>query len=212
MRRLTLTALALITVVLAPPALAKEPTAAQISGPGLDGGLSIGWTKPTSGSGSSVPNYGNKSAEAKVMLLAERSGFFPAVFRRSPDPMLETRPTGDLGPRYTIVYGLPGPGGSSLIVQDVYPFATPVPVTYTKPGQPFWDGEQTRGGWFVAGADLRQALVGVGLPSTAPGSGDGWSWPVTALVSTASALLLALILLTLRRRLRPAPRRPQTVV
>jgi len=209
MRRLTLTAIALITVVLAPTALAKEPTAAQISGPGLHGGLSIGWTKPTSGSGSSVPNYGNRSAEATVMALAERSGFFPAVFRRSPDPMLETRPTGDLGPRYTIVFGLPGPGGGSLIVQDVYPYATPAPVTYTKPGQAFWDGQRTRGGWFVAAADLRQVLVGAGLPSTAPGSGDSWSWPVTTLVATASALLLALILLTLRRRLRPATQRPR---
>ena len=205
-------ALALAATVVAPGALAKEPTAAQIDGPGLSSPITIGWNT-SDGSAPVIPNYGNRSAEAKVMALAEHGGFFAAVFgHRSPDPMLKTQPAGTLGPRYRIVFGLPGPGGGSQIVQDVYPYAIPAPVTYLKPGQPFWDGQQTYGGWFVGSAELRRALIAAGLPKTAPGSTDGWSWPVTTLVSVGAALLLAAILLLLRRRLRPLQRQTAQMV
>jgi hypothetical protein len=121
--------------------------------------------------------------------------------------MLQTQPAGRLGPRYTIVFGLPGPGGGSRISQDVYPYAQPAPVTYMKPGQPFWDGQRTRGGWFVGGAVLEKAFVSVGLPERAPSGGNGWSWPSTALASVGGAILLAAILLLLRKRIRSAPER-----
>src|SRR5215212_5779728 len=49
--------------------------------------------------------------------LVENGGFFAAVFARSPDPMLTERPAGDLGPRYTVTYVVPGPGGDSRIEQ-----------------------------------------------------------------------------------------------
>ena len=209
MRRLPLTALALLAAVLVPSALAKEPTAALINGPGLSDPISIGWNTPGGAAAATIPNYGDRSAEAKVLLLAESSGFFPGVFPRAPDPMLEAKPAGDLGPRYTIVYGLPGPGGGSRIVQDVYPYAQPAPVTYMRPGQVFWDGQHTRGGWFVADVVLKTSLVHVGLPETAPGGGGGWSWPLQMLVSVVGTALVALILLALRRRWRLATRRPR---
>ncbi len=209
MRRLALTMLALLAAVAAPAALAKEPTAAQISGPGLSDPISIGWKAPGAGSAvSAIPNYGNRAAEEKALLLAESSGFFPGVFGRTPDPMLAAQPAGDLGPRYRIVYGLPGPGGGSRIVQDVYPYATPAPVTYMRPRQLFWGGQQTRGGWFVADVVLTTSLVRVGLPPNAPGGGgggSGWTWPIAALGTTTCA---GLVLLTVRRRQRVAARRP----
>jgi hypothetical protein len=107
------------------------------------------------------------------MQIAEDSGFFPAVFLTTPNPMLSERPDGELGPRYTIVYVMPGPSGVvDEIRQDVYPYATPSLVSYTKPGQPYFGTERTVGGWYVAGPTLKDDLVAVGLRATAPPAAD----------------------------------------
>ena len=126
------------------------------------------------------------------------------------DPMLRERPKGRLGPRYRVTFVMPGPNGaSSKIRQDLYPYAKPYLLSYTKPGQRFWDGQRTRGGWFQAAYDLKPTLVSAGLPATPPssgGDGDGWlRWVAIAITIAAGlALLAALSLVVQRRRPRPA--------
>jgi hypothetical protein len=176
-------------------ALAKGPSAATIDGPGTGGG---GIT--FSGDG--------ESGRTPLGDLAEGAGFFPAVFARQPDPMLDTRPKGDLGPKYTITYTVPGPNNETWKVQqDVYPYAESGPVTYMKPGQTvFQISGGTRGGWFEATSHLKETLVAAGLPRTASGaSSDGSRAPTYALGGALLALLILGALLV-RRRTRPAAR------
>jgi hypothetical protein len=171
-------------------AAAKGPESATVDGPG--GSIAVSGD----GEGGRGTPLGN---------LVENGGFFPAVFARSPDPMLTRRPSGDLGPRYTVTYVVPGPGGDSRIEQDVYPYAQPTAVTYMRPGQRFWGGEQTHGGWYVATGDL---TTSVGLPETAPSGGDSSRRPWRA---GALALVVALGAAVLYRRIprtRAAPARP----
>jgi hypothetical protein len=197
--RLAILAASVAALALAVPALGKGPSEATIKGPGLKGSgihLASGGGDPSSGT-----PLGN---------LTEFGGYFPATFGQEPDPMLSKRPTGSLGPKYAVVYKVPGPSGDTATIrQDLYPYATPSALTYTKPGQSFFDDQKTRGGWFAAPPDLKAALVHAGLPPTAPsgGSGDGWlpSWPATtALITLAAALAFGAIALTTRRRPRAA--------
>lgn len=191
MKRLVLT-LVFASLILPAAAFGKGPVAATIEGPGAGGGgLTIkGCCTPAS----------------PTMMLAEQAGFFPAVFRQTPDPMLARRPQGNLGPKYTVTYTVPGPENATFeIRQDVYPYAVPSPVTYTAPGQRIFD-TTTRGGWYQSGRELKQTLVAAGLPrSGVTGSSDGFSFPTAA----GGMLVLALLLLSgtvaLRRRARPAP-------
>jgi hypothetical protein len=37
-----------------------------------------------------------------------------------------------------------------------------------KPGQKFWDGRKTHGGWYRASAALKRVLMRAGLPAKAP--------------------------------------------
>ena len=180
-------------------ALGKGATQATIKGPGLKkGGLVL---KSDSG--------GDPSSGSKLGRLAEASGFFPAVFDQQPDPMLQDRPKGTLGPKYTVAYVMPGPNGStSTIRQDLYPYAKPYALSYTKPGQPFFDrGQGTHGGWFLTTSAVRTVL---GLPSdpptASPSDGSGWLRWVAFVITIAAglALLAALSLVVQRRRPRPA--------
>jgi hypothetical protein len=143
-------------VALAVPALAsaKGPAAASLSGPGLDGALTF--RGDGEGPGTALGN------------LAMSSGFFAQMFGQTPDPTFAARPSGSLGPRYKVVYTVPGPNGmQSRVVQLVYPYAKAGAVTYMKPGQPFWNTERAHGGWFRASARLKRMLVRAGLPATA---------------------------------------------
>src|SRR5262249_4110389 len=89
----------------------------------------------------------------------------------TPDPTVARRPATRLGPRYVVVYLVPGPNDiQSHVVQYVYPYAKPTPVTYMKPGQRFWGARQAHGGWYRAGPALKRVLVRAGLPATAPSS------------------------------------------
>lgn len=190
MKRLILT-LALVSLALPTAALGKGPSAATIDGPGGGGGITFtGCCEPGS----------------PTMNLAEQAGFFPAVFRQTPDPMLEQRPKGDLGPKYTITYTVPGPNNETFTIrQDVYPYAKSGAVTYLAAGQPIFDST-TRGGWFQAGPDLKQTLVAAGLPASASGAtSDGWSFP-TLPVSLLTVMLLVVVAtaVLVRRRARPA--------
>ena len=158
---------------------AKGASEATIEGPGLD--------RPITMTGE-----GQVGGEA-LMRIAEEAGFFAAVFGQSPDPMLKSRPAGPLGPRYRVTYLMPGPNNElDAIVQEIYPFAAPDPVTYTKPGQRFWTTEQTRGGWFIATSTLTQDLIVAGVPAsrTVVANLDGFSWVVAR---TVALLLTAVV-------------------
>jgi hypothetical protein len=152
MTRPLLLLLAIAALAFPSVAAAKGPDQATITGPGLDAPLSISGTE---GSGD-------------LGLLVQGVGFFPAAFGQSPNPMLSKRPSRFLGPRYQVVYRVPGPHRvSDILRQDLYPYAVGGPVSYMKPGQPFWE-QQTRGGWFRGTTHLKRMLVKAGLPAKEP--------------------------------------------
>ena len=191
MRKAWMVLAAAAALALPAAAQGKGASKATIEGPGLDKPLTI--------------SLGNGHLGGMTLgNLAEHAGFYPAL-DQAPG-LTRRRPAGELGPRYTIVWSLMGPGETTWdIAQDVYPYAK-VPVTYMKPGQEYWNGRRTEGGWYVGTAELRSALVAVGLPETAPSSaGFDWSrWIVAALA--VSALGAVFVLLTRRTRwLRPEP-------
>jgi hypothetical protein len=207
MKRLVL--IAILALIAPTAALAKGASEATIEGPGLDGAVAI-------------PGDGESGAGTTLGRLVELSGFFTSVFEQTPNPMLETRPDVTLGPRYVVRYVMPGPEGQeSILVQELYPYAQPYPVSYTKPGQPFWgarsqdaaarrDGQHTFGGWYASTAELKQTLAAIGLPDRSPstGTGDGfWSSTpsVVGLFAGVGAALLALIVVIRRS----SKRRPQ---
>jgi hypothetical protein len=176
-------------------AFAKGPTGASVNGPGSGGGITF--------------NGDGESGGTPLGDLADQAGFFPAVFARQPDPMLDRRPQGDLGPKYTITYTVPGPNNETWrIKQDLYPYAASGPVTYTKPGQTIFQiPGGTRGGWYLAVPQLKETLVEAGLPS-APPSATADRWSATSLTLSAVIVLLFMYVafLIVRRRMRPAAR------
>lgn len=191
----TLVLMAIFALALPAAAAAKGPSNASIEGPGTGGGIDI---------------TSNLEPGSKLMDLSTWSGFFPAVFRQTPDPMLESRPVGDLGPKYTITYTVPGPDNQAFTIkQDLYPYAKRGPVTYTDPGQKiFAQPNGTRGGWYLAEIALKDFLVDEGLPATAPSKTPADD---AGLISTGTALLLLAVAsllvgtaVLLRRRARPA--------
>jgi hypothetical protein len=198
MKRLVLVPLAVALIAAVAPAagLAKGASEAEITGPGLD--------EPISLAGEGQPGG------EQLMELAQAAGFFPAVFTQSPDPMLDERPAGVLGPKYTITYVMPGPNNElDELVQDIYPYAEPNVVSYTEPGQRFWSTEQTRGGWFVATPLVKDELVALGLPETPPAlgpEGTEFPWALVGVLAAAGAALglAALAVFFIRRRPRPA--------
>jgi len=178
MIRLSLAAAVLAGLALPALAAAKGPTAASISGPGFSKTVKV----LNDGSGGTAGGD-----------LAQQAGFFPAAFGQSPDPMLHRRPA-DLGPRYAIVWKVPGAGPRERLQQDLYPYARGGAVTYMKPGQPIFD-MTTRGGWY-RDPQLKRTLVGLGLASQAPSaSATGTSWTlIGALAATGAVVILALTL------------------
>jgi hypothetical protein len=189
MRRFLLLATlgALAALVASAPAVAKGPSTASITGPGLDHAVPV---KGDGEGGTGTP----------LGSLVQFGGYFGGqVFTQIPDTTARARPSGDLGPRYRVVYRVPGPsGGVSTIVQDVYPYAKPIPVTYMPAGQPVFEGLRTHGGWVVADDRLKSALVAAGLPKSRPTPGDGsfpWAWTVVGILGA-----LALLAIALRRR------------
>jgi hypothetical protein len=155
MRSYLVAATAVAALALPAAAMAKGPASALISGPSPTRTLAV------TGNGE-MPG-------TPLGTLANAGGFFAQVFGQTPDPTLRIRPQGTLGPRYKIVYIVPGPNGtSSRIVQLVYPYAKPVALTYMKAGQPVWAGQTTYGGWFRATTGLKQMLVRAGLPAKMP--------------------------------------------
>jgi hypothetical protein len=178
MIRLSLAVATVAALVVPAVAAAKEPAQASISGPGFSKTLKIKNIEHFSGS--------------KLAELTEESGFFPSAVGQSPNPMLPGRPSGKLGPRYTIVWTVPGPPGLTThkVRQDLYPYARLGAVTYTKPGQPIFD-MKTIGGWY-RNPLLKGTLVGMGLPARAPsGSSGGTNYALLAGIGIPGALALA---------------------
>jgi len=192
MKRLTL-ALVLAGLLAFPAAAAaKGPDQASISGPGLDKTIVL------AGSGESMGTaLGN---------LTQLTGFFPAAYGQSPDPMLKSAPTGDLGPRYRIHYRVPGENRSTYSIdQDVYPYAHGGALTYMKPGQSIF-GMSTRGGWFLGGLPLKLVLVHQGLSAKASAA-NGTSMALVAGLAVPGGIALiaaAIFAAGYRRRSRPA--------
>jgi hypothetical protein len=117
--------------------------------------------------------------------------------------MLHHEPSA-LGPRYTIVWTVPGPPGPAThrVRQDLYPYARGGAVTYTKPGQPIFEGT-TKGGWY-RNAELKNTLVALGLPARAP-STSGVSAALIGGLAAGAALLAAAALFWRRQRGQRSP-------
>jgi hypothetical protein len=181
--------LAFLLAALALPAaaLAKGPSAGTISGPGFTKTVKVLYD---GGGGSPGDN------------LSQASGYFPAAFGQSPDPMLHGKPSGRLGPRYAVVWTVPGNGGSP-IRQELYPYARGGSVSYTKPGQRIF-GMATHGGWY-RDPGLKRTLVALGLPATAPSGSGGFDW----LLVTAIGLVAIFVAVVVLRRQR-GQRSPST--
>jgi hypothetical protein len=184
MTRLTLAAAALAALALPTAASAKGPTEGSISGPGFSKVVKVLYD---GGGGSAGDN------------LTQESGFFPAAFGQSPDPMLHAKPAGPLGPRYAVAWKVPGGSGTMFrIRQDVYPYAHGGALTYTKPGQPIF-GMSTRGGWY-RDPELKSTLISLGLSANAPSEGSGgFNYPLVFGLA-AAGVLGAVLLLFLRRQ------------
>jgi hypothetical protein len=135
-------------------AAAKGPSSASITGPGLDRRLAV------AGEGEMGPG-------TPLGSLVSLGGFMAQIYGQTPTATVKTQPKSSvLGPRYRIVYVLPGPNATrSRIVQLFYPYAKPVPLTYMKPGQTYWGTRKTLGGWFRSSTALTRALVQAGLPT-----------------------------------------------
>ena len=142
-----------IVVLTASPVLAKGPSQAELEGPGLTSPLLL---RPTS----------QRTIGQALATMVQESGFFDGLYGTGPDSRTTRPPNSKLGPRFTVTYTLGGPAGDSTIVQNLYPYAAPGPVTHIPPDQPFWIDHKTAGGWHVAGAELKHMLIEVGLPRT----------------------------------------------
>jgi len=178
----------LVLAALAVPAAAsaKGPTEATISGPGFSKTIKV---------------LGDGSGVGPGADLTQESGFFPAAFGQSPDPIQHRRPAASLGPRYTIAWKVPAGEGVTLrIRQDLYPYARGGGVTYMKPGQPIF-GMATAGGWY-ANPELKRTLVSLGLPVAAPGRTSGTNFALMAGLGVPGAVVAAGLAIVLAKRRR----------
>ncbi len=163
-----------------------------MSGPGISGNRHLG--------GDSEGGHGTP-----LGALTIDGGFFSQVFGQQPDPTRTSRPHGDLGPRYSITYVMPGPREDAILRQDFYPYAESGPLTYMAPGQTFWGGQRTHGGWFAAERSLRRKL---GLPARRPTSRSSgahlWRWSGVGGGAVLLGLAIGVVLLRRRPQTRPA--------
>jgi hypothetical protein len=175
--------IAFVLAALALPAVAaaKGPSEGTISGPGFTKTVKVLYD---GGGGSPGDN------------LSQASGFFPAAFGQSPDPMLHGKPSGPRGPRYAVVWTVPGNGGSP-IRQELYPYARGGSVSFTKPGQRIFR-MATHGGWY-RDTGLKRTMVALGLPATAPSSSDGFNWLLVAALALGAVAILSLFVVRRQR-------------
>ena len=169
MKRL-LFVLALSALALPSTALAKGPSEAKITGPGLAKAIVI---------------TGTETDGSPIMNLADAAGFFPAAFGQEPDPMSPAPPKDTLGPKYSVDYVVPGGNNVNFkIHQDLYPYAKNGGWTHTAAGQPIFD-TSTHGGWFHD-ARLTGILVANGLPKSPPESPTSSKSPASSASSNSA--------------------------
>ena len=167
-RLITVTALAAglsvtAAISLATPALAKGPSQASITGHGLVRAIV-------------VSGNGEPGEQDTLAVLAGQTGLFTALF--GPDASVPNQtsaslrtppPKASLGPRYTIIYTVPGvtpqPGEQfGQIRQGIYPRAAGGPVIYTPPGQNGFGQQVQVTGWLRASPQLTRTLAQLGVP------------------------------------------------
>ena len=150
----------LAVLMAASPALAKGADQATITGPGISTPIVVG--------GNGEPG----SAES-LGQLGDNSGLFLAMFGPSSNGAMSLSseaPTGPLGPKYKIVFRVPGASPKpDTVKQDVYPLAAGGPVTFTPAGQTVL-GTSTTGGWHRAPATFRPLLTSLGVPGVGIGA------------------------------------------
>ena len=152
-------------LTLATPALAKGPSQVRITGPGL--------TRAVVVSGNGEPGE-----QGRLASLAEQTGLFTVMFGAgvsgpAPARLHSPPPVATLGPRYTVVYTVPGvtprPGQQfGRVRQDLYPRAAGGPAIYTPPGQQGFGAPLTVTGWLRGRPPLTRTLAQLGVP---PSSG-----------------------------------------
>jgi hypothetical protein len=171
-RLIAVTALAagmsIALITLATPALAKGPSQARITGPGLTRAIVV--------SGAGEPGQ-----QGMLAVLAGQTGLFTALFGadasvpyQAPTRLRPQPPKTSLGPRYTVIYTVPGvtpkPGEQfGRIHQDLYPDAAGGPIIYTPPGQDGFGQPLQVTGWLRASPQLTRTLAQLGVrPRPAP--------------------------------------------
>jgi hypothetical protein len=201
-----------VTVIgLAAPALAKGPTLVRITGPGL--------AHPIIVSGGGEPGQLDRLA-----VLATQTSLYTAMFgsggslpapARLPAPPLAAA----LGPRYTIVYTVPGvtpqPGQQfGRIREDLYPYAARGPVIYIPPGQHGFGQPLLVTGWLRGSSQLVRTLAQLGVPGrpavrvahlSAPTHRPASAVTAWLIILAVAVAAVALAGIALIRRRRPGP-------
>jgi len=144
-------------LTLATPALAKGPSQARITGPGLAHPIVVSGT-------------GEPGQPGILGTLAIQTRLFSVMFGPNvpvPRPLRPPPPAASLGPRYTLIYTVYGeftrPGERfGQIRQDLYPQADGGSVIDTPPTQP--GGPLPVSGWFRASRHLPRTLATLGVP------------------------------------------------
>ena len=151
-------------ITLATPALAKGPSQARITGPGLTRAIVV--------SGAGEPGQ-----QGTLAVLAGQTGLFTVLFgadasvpSQTPTRLRTPPRKATLGPRYTVTYTVPGvtpkPGEQfGRIHQDLYPGAAGGPIIYTPPGQDGFGQTLQVTGWLRASPQLTRTLAQLGVPS-----------------------------------------------
>jgi hypothetical protein len=182
--------------------MAKGPSQGIITGPGLAGPIRL--REP-----------GVRTIDVELWRVVRQSGFFAGAWGDDDHHRLVERPVGYLGPRYTITYAMGlSDRDPDRIVQYVYPFAEPLPITYMPAEQTYWGTSETVGAWYAARIGLRKTLIGLGLPApiaalrsagtgtaTATVAPHEGSIPTGFLAATLAALLAFAAILIGRHRL-----------
>ena len=199
-------------ITLATPALAKGPSQARISGPGLAHAIVV--------SGGGEPGQ-----LGRLSTLAVQTGLFTVLFGanagvspQAPQRLRIPPPKSSLGPSYTIIYTVPGvaprPGEQfGRIRQDLYPAAAGGPLVYTPPGQGGFGGPLPVTGWLRGSPRLLRALAQLGIsppagtpapaahPVAAQRAGSrALPWLIASAAAIAAAALAGIVLLLRHRK------------